>query len=184
MSLIFRNVRQQVEGLILGSRGTAVTLEPGRFQTCPQDRTPETIHADSCERSFRVVFDGFDELEPWNSLNVHVFHKVFFTVVIAYQYTKGGMFGGSEGYTDTSGNGDHDAVYDRAFTDAHDINRTLTYHQNFGVLNASPLVEVFSFHPATEGTKNSLELFSDRAVLKIRYEAFVKTLTSTSYGGV
>lgn len=184
MSLIFKTIRQQVEGLVLGSRGTTVTLEAGRFKTCPQDRTPETTHADSCERRFRVVFEGFEELEPWNSLNVHVFHKVRFSVVLGYQYTKAGLFEETEGFEETAGNGDHDSVQERAFTDAHDINRTLTYHENFGILNASPLVEVFSFHPATEGEPNSLELFSDRGILKIRYEALVKTLTNTSYAGV
>ena len=165
---------------MLGTYGNNVTLESGRFKTCSQDTTPATVHVNDCERKFRVVFTGLEELEPWNSLNVHVFHKVKFNIVIAYQYTKAGMFDEEQGgFEETSGNGDHDAVQERAFTDAHDLMRTLTYHENFGVLQVTPLVEVFSFHPSDEG--NSLELFSDRAILTFGMEAFVKTLTSVSY---
>lgn len=183
MSKLFRPIRQRIQNLLLGTYGTNVKLEPGRFKTCSQDTTPETVPPNDCERKFRIVFTEFEELEPWNSLNVHVFHKVKFNIVISYQYTKGGMFEEEQGgFEETSGNGDHDAVHERAFTDAHDIMRTLTFHENFGMLQASPLVEVFSFHPSDGG--NSLELFSDRAILTYSLEAYVKTLTSLSYASV
>jgi hypothetical protein len=184
MSILFRTIRNRVEDLLLGTVGTTVTMERSRFKLCSQDTNPTTVHANDCERKFKVSIGGFEELEPWNSLCQEMLLKVKFNIKVSYQYTKGGMFDEeTEGFETTQGNGDENAVNERAFTDGYDISRVIVYHENFGTLNQSPLVEVFSFHPSPD-EKHGLELFSDRGVLTMYFEALVRTQAGVSYAGV
>lgn len=184
MSNLYAVIRNRIEGLMLGSIGNGSrVLESGRFKTCPQDKTVETIPVNNCERSFRILFVGVKEFDDsWNSLNVDSLEKVQFNIKVAYQYTKGGMYTDEfEGFDSTQGNGDIDSVQDRVYTDVLAIIKVMSYHENFGILQASPLVDVFSFHPLGD---NSLDIFSDRAILTIKMEAWLKISTTSDYSGV
>lgn len=184
MSNLFAVLRNQIEGLLQGTIGNGGRIiTAGRFRSCPQDRTVENIPVNDCERSYRVSFLGIQEFDDgWNSLNLYAREKVQFDIKIAYQYTRGGMYPEEyEGLSKLQGNGDIDSVTDRAFSDATEVIKTISYYQNYGVLQVSPRIDVFSFHPLN---KNSLDVFNDRAILTISMEAWVEIDTSSDYGGM
>ena len=184
MSNLYAVLRNQIEGLILGTVGNGGrVISSGRFKSCPQDKTVENIPVNDCERSFRLFFQGMEEFEDgWNSLNVDAREKIQFCIKIAYQYTRGGMYPEEyEGLSKLQGNGDIDSVNDRAFSDAVELIKTISYYENYGILQASPKIDVFSFHPLN---KNSLDLFNDRAILTINMEAWVQIDTTSDYGGM
>lgn len=183
MANLYKALRTRIQDLMLGNVGySGRAFSVGRFKTCPQDKTVETVPENDCERAFRINFTGSEELEAWNSLCDYSLEKAQFEIKVAYQYTKGGMFpDGYEGYEATQGNGDIDALNDRAMTDAVEIVKILSYHENFGIIQVSPVVDVFSFHPLND---NSLDIFKDRAILTVKMEAYYRISTSSSYSGV
>lgn len=182
MNNLFRVLRNHLDGLMLGNIGNGGRiLQSGRFHTCPEDKTPETIPLNDCERAFEINFTGLSELEGWNSLNIDATYRVRYNVTISYMYTKAGIYEeGFEGFSQMQGNADNNAVNDRALTDAAEVIKTMTYHENFGILQASPLVDVFSLHPLNQ---NELNFFKDRAILNIGMEAYVKVATTSDYSG-
>lgn len=164
----------------IGNGGRA--LQVGRFKRLSQDKNVEDTPANEVERSFAINFSNTEELEAWNSYNVESLEKVQFEIIVGYQYTRAGMFPDetAEGLSSMQGNADNDSVNDRAFTDSAEIIKTFSYHANFGVIQQSPLVDIFSIQPLNN---NTLTFFKDRAVMVLKMEAFLKTSTSADYSG-
>ena len=160
----------------------ARVMQVGRFKRLAQDKTVETTPANEVERSFQFNFTNTEELEPWNSYNIEALDRINFEVVVGYQYTRGGMFPDDtgEGLSSMQGNGDGDSINDRAFTDSTEITKLFSYHANFGIIQASPLVDIFSIQPLNN---NTLTYFKDRAVMVIKMQLFLKISTSADYSG-
>jgi hypothetical protein len=177
-------IRNHLTSLMMGTYTVsgARVMQVGRFKRLAQDKTVETTPANEVERSFQINFTNTEELEPWNSFNIEALQKIDFDVVVGYQYTRGGMFPDdtAEGLSSMQGNGDDDSVNDRAFTDSTEIIKLFSYHANFGIIQASPLVDIFSIQPLNN---NTLTYFKDRAVMVIKMQLFLKISTSSDYSG-
>ena len=177
-------IRNHFISLMMGTN-TAVgarVMQPGRFKRLAQDKNVEDTPANEVERTFNINITNTEELEPWNSYNIEALEKVDFEMIVGYQYTRAGMFPDdtAEGISSMQGNADNDSVNDRAFTDSTEIIKLFSYHANFGVIQQSPLVDIFSIHPLNNST---LTYFKDRAVLVIKMQAFLKISTSSDYSG-
>ena len=90
------------------------------------------------------------------------------------------MISQGEGLSSMQGNADGDSINDRAFTDSTEIIKLFSYHANFGIIQASPLVDIFSIQPLNN---NTLTYFKDRAVMVIKMQAFLKISTNSDYSG-
>lgn len=175
-------IRNHLTGLMMGTNTGPRVMQVGRFKQLSQDRRVETTPANEAERCFQIIITGSEELEPWNSFNIEALEKINFEVVVGYQYTSAGMFPDdtAEGISSMQGNGDGDSVNDRAFTDSSEIIKLFSYHANFGIIQASPLVDIFSIQPLNN---NTLTYFKDRAVMVIKMQLFLKISTSADYSG-
>lgn len=177
-------IRNHLTSLMMGTNtgAGARVMQPGRFKLLSQDRSVETTPPNEVERSFQIIITNSAELEPWNSFNIEALEKIDFQMVVGYQYTNGGMFPDdtAEGLSSMQGNGDGDTINDRAFTDSTEIIKLFSYHGNFGIIQASPLIDIFSIQPMNNST---LTYFKDRAVMIIKMQLFLKISTSSDYSG-
>jgi hypothetical protein len=124
-----RALRQRIEALLLGSAGTSRVLEPGRFHLRAPDRTLDGHPLHSSERAVEVVLEPGTPLVPINTLDTTGFYRHRLTVRVRYALTRaGGDL--AEGLGEQVGSATLDDVRDRAVTDAADIYRVLTYHEN------------------------------------------------------
>lgn len=177
-------IRNHFITLMMGTNPSAGArnMQVGRFKRLPQDKNVEDTPVNEVERCFQFNFTGTEELEPWNSFNIEALEKIDFDIVVGYQYTRAGMYDDitAEGLSSMQGNADGDSINDRAFTDSTEIIKMFSYHANFGVLQASPLVDIFSIQPLNN---NTLTYFKDRAVMVIKMQAFLKISTTSDYSG-
>lgn len=177
-------IRNHLTALMMGTYtpAGARVFQVGRFKRLSQDRSIETTPPNEVERSFEITITNTEELEPWNSFNIESLEKIDFQIAVGYQYTNAGMFPDdtAEGLSSMQGNGDVDSINDRAFTDSSEIIKLFSYHANFGIIQASPLVDIFSIQPLNN---NTLTYFKDRAVMIIKMQLFLKISTSADYSG-
>lgn len=168
-------IKSRFENLILGSYApnASFSISTGRFKLHDRDLgTIEQNYDSTSERRFQVHFDSIATTVPENHLDGFVLYEADCVVKVGYYYTQSGD-DLPEGSTDQSGTGYLDAIKDRAMTDYHDIQRTLTWYENYGGLTPSVYAVILQRFTLTQ---------EDRKIIAaIQFKVMFQASLITSY---
>lgn len=168
-------IKSRFQNLILGDYAPNATfsIASGRFHLHDRDLgTIEENYDSTTERRFQVHFDSITPTVPINHLDGFVLYEAECVVKVGYLYTQSGD-DLPEGSSDQLGTGYLDAIKDRAMTDYHDIQRTLTWYENYGGLSPSVYSVILErFTLSQEGNK---------VIAAIQFKVMFQATVTTSY---
>lgn len=130
-------IKNRMENLITGEYApvSRFSISTGRFRLYDRDAGQISDGYDStAERKFQVSCQNIMPIIPVNHIDGYALYEFDLTVKVSYFYTHLGD-DMTEGTDEINGTGYYDDVLDRANTDFHDIQRVLTYYQNYGSLS-------------------------------------------------
>lgn len=170
-------IRSRVQNLLTGDYApiASFSIETGRFRLWDRDLGQIEKNYDSTsERRFQVVVQNLEPIVPINHLDGFALYNAELVVKVAYFYTHLGD-DMPEGTAELSGTGYYDEILDRANTDYHDIQRVLTYYQNYGSLTT----EVFSIEIASYKVSEVDRKLISEITFKTSFQAPLVTVNSS-----